>query len=238
MNISTILEICVRYAEENGHDFRTHCEGYCEPGYTDPESGLIVTGNWNSQRKLRRVWPIDRPDFLDFAEVDTDALEEWEDNTMPRIAAALEKAGIEIEWEDEWIECDDCYKLFRTSPDCYSWLPHFHMGDGYVTCHDCIEEDPADYLEEIEGDANHALTLSLDLEEFGYFQVGEERATGFHPGQNADPHEVASDLEKLGVTRFLFEITGKGQFDAHWQLWVHNEDRELLGEESEEPALA
>ena len=32
-----------------GHEFVTEVgmNGYAEPGYTDPESGIIVLGNWN-----------------------------------------------------------------------------------------------------------------------------------------------------------------------------------------------
>ena len=218
MNTGTILEVCQSHG-----DFRLH-EGYSEPGY-DSKKGTVATGNWNSLSKRRRRWPKELPEWLDVKE-GRDAIEEYTDDTMPRIAAILEKLDVEIEWEDEWVECDSCYKIVRTSPDSYSWLPSYWNGEGEVLCFECIQEDPSDYIEHLKGNPNAALTLDIDLEDHGYVRLDEETeyASGFHPGQTDDPHEIAKELDAQGVSDYIFEITGTGQFDTHFVVWVHKEN--------------
>ncbi len=57
-------------------DIEIFSEGYAEPGYTNPESGIVVAANWNHN-------------------FDTG------DKTMPQLAKVLEALSIEIEWSDE-----------------------------------------------------------------------------------------------------------------------------------------
>lgn len=199
MNISTILQILDR---QPGAYFQLHFEGYAEPGYNDPESGLITTGNWNPSGK---------------------------DNTMPRIGAILEKLGVELEWEDEWCECSECGKLVRTQPDSYSWTRSYWLHDGIgLYCQDCVLDDPEVYLEYLEGNPKTANTLDLDLGGQGYVKTEGEYENGFHSRQNDDPEVIAKSLRKLGINRFIFEIDGTGQFDIAFSVWVHKSEYSKL----------
>ena len=53
---------------------------------------------------------------------------------------------------------------------------------------------------------------------------------GFHPGQNDDPKKIANKLEENGVSRYLFSVDDKGQFDIHFSVYVHSDEVELAQE--------
>jgi hypothetical protein len=209
--------LCARlldYANRHGHDFNYSDRGYCEPGYTDPDCGIIAFGNWNSRDKCD--WSSGKRVVLE------------EDNTMPRIAEVLEKAGIEIEWEDEWETCSQCGKAFRTSPDSYGWQQHFWFCEDaceYV-CADCVNEDPSDYLEYLEGNDRHCMTFDVDLDEHGYVELQSGFEHGLHHGQAADPQKIAAALRSAGSERFIFVLDSTGQFDVHFSVWVHKDELE------------
>jgi hypothetical protein len=100
-----------------------HYNGYAEPGYSDPASGLIAIGDWN-----------DLTDWHDG--------QRWSVSNVPsRIAKLFEKLGIELEWCDEWVECSHCGKLVRCEPDEYYWKPFYTVGDGELWCHECEPEE-------------------------------------------------------------------------------------------------
>src|SRR5688572_25286225 len=80
-------------------------EKYVEPGYSDPESGVIATGNWNNRTKWNQATNTHTTT----------------DDTPGRVSKLLEKAGVELEWEDEWVSCGECGGLFRCSADSHGW---------------------------------------------------------------------------------------------------------------------
>lgn len=90
-----------------------------------------------------------------------------------------------------------------------------------MSCKECVLGDPAAFLESLEGDCNRADTLDVDIEAFGYCCISNDNETGFHPGQDADPHEIGRIMRAAGVDRFIFSIDNKGQFDMTWSVWVH-----------------
>lgn len=197
MNIATILGILDK---QPGAYFSLYSE-YAEPGYLDPESGMIALGDWNPRT-------FDSPGKQDLL--------------MPRIGAILEKLGAELEWEDEWCSCEECGKIFRTEPDSHSWTRSYwaHEGIGYY-CRDCVLDDPEEYLEYLEGNPRNADTLGIDLEEHDYTKVDEEYASGWYPGQTDDPKGIAEALQEAGIDRFIFKIDSTGQFDVCFSVWVH-----------------
>ena len=97
-------------------------EGYAEPGYDDP-AYLVLIDNWNQY-----------------------------DDHGTKLIKLLETCGCAIEWSDEWYDCQQCYKLVRTSADCYSWTPSYVMLNGCEpVCHECMSEDEgmqSDYVEQ------------------------------------------------------------------------------------------
>eukprot|EP00918_Siedleckia_nematoides_P069452 GHVU01151496.1.p2 GENE.GHVU01151496.1~~GHVU01151496.1.p2 ORF type:complete len:209 (-),score=36.71 GHVU01151496.1:621-1247(-) len=199
---TNMMNRVLRVAEERNFHVEW-AEGYAEPGYDTPEAG-VVFGDWND----RTSW---NPETRETTTLDA---------TPSRLARIFERMGLEVEWCDEWATCGECYRAVRTSPDCHSWLPSYLMGDGDLTCAECVESDPAPHLEAIEGDPNRGWTLDIDPALHGYERHEDGFETGFHSGQDADPHAVAAKLEAEGVTRYLFRIDGTGQFDMTWSVYV------------------
>jgi len=185
--------------------------GYAEPGYDDPECGIVAIGNWNSISRYDR----EEGKFNDI------------DDTPVKVGRLLEKLGAELEWSDEWDACVDCNKLVRTSPDSYGWQRSYADFAGEVMCLNCV--DPQEWLESIEGKSDRANTISaINPEDYGYVRVLDDLEHGFHVGQDADPAVIAKSMAKLGVKRFLFNIDDVGQFDMSFSLWVHEDERDLL----------
>lgn len=127
------------------------------------------------------------------------------------------------EWEDEWIECDDCHKIFRCSPDSYSWQMFGHIYDGFALCGNCM--DKQEYLESIENHPTMALTSTLkwhwgDLSQYGYELVQEGFENGFYPGQNDDPKKILADLLAVNPNeKYIFVMDGQGQFDIDFSIY-------------------
>jgi len=214
-----VLEIAAAMAEKldkerNSYSVRSHIEeiqlhfdGYAD-GSSAGESGIIATGNWNTitkyDEKVKRCVDVC--------------------NLPKRVGDIFEKMGIEIEWSDEWSTCGNCYKLIRTSPDSYSWQPDFWLGDGEITCGDCVKEDPSGYIEYLDGNDETCMSIDVDLEEHGYSKLNEDSfESGWFPGQNDDPKQVAKELREKGVDHFIFVKDENSQFYSKWSVWVLNE---------------
>lgn len=136
----------------------------------------------------------------------------------------LEEGGYSCEWSDEWIQCDDCGKAFRSSPNSYRWEMYGYISeDGDVICGDCI--DMPSYLESIENRPRKALTCALlykhkPIEQYGYELVKDGFENGFYEGQNANPEEIlAAALVFNPQGRYVFVIDGQGQFDIDFSLY-------------------
>lgn len=177
-------------------DFTTAQE-YGEPGYSTDKS-LILLANWNQLTKseLRAVESV-----------------------------------AEIEWSDEWITDDDGVRCYRTSTDSYGWQSSILWGDGYfVPVFDLSEGEELvseleslGYLCEVGDKPQKALPSNVPASkmESAFELVSDDNETGFHPGQDASPEKI---LAKLSPSRrYVFRISGKGQFDTTWQVWAEKD---------------
>jgi len=201
------VQTILRAAGDFGEEVFLCGNGYAEPEYDDPESGIIATGNWNDKDRYvngkRRVV----------------------DNTPSRVGDLLQKLGVEIEWDDEWTTCDECGKLVRTTGNSYCWQKSYvDFGCGDI-CDVCLLHDDLlleEYLQSIEGEHGKCCTLqSVDLEDAGYRLIEDGFEHGLHYGQDASPEKIADILRDRGVDRFLFSLDSVGQFDANFSVWVH-----------------
>ena len=184
---------------------------YGEPGYTDPECGVIATGNWNTITK----WKEETNQF--------DTI----DATISRVSKLFEKLGVEMEWSDEWTDCHDCSALVRTSPDSYCWRPSYVIYDGGLYCLECL--DGAEHLLNLEGnDQNCNVLESVDPKEHGYLLIEDDFQHGMHYGMDAAPPNIAKVLRKVGVNRFLFNQEEQSQFYIAFSVWLHEDEKELL----------
>jgi hypothetical protein len=199
-------------------EIQLHFDGYAEPGYTDPECGIVATGNWNKIDDYNKE--TNKHDLV---------------SDLPgRIFDIFEKMGIEGEWSDEWSECTECNKLVRTSPDSYSWQRSYWFPEdsGEIICRECVKNDPEEYLRAHEGCTTSCITIDeIDPADHDYVKVNEDSyESGWHPGQTDDPKTVAAWLHNQGVKRFLFRLDSVGQFDSRWSVYVHKDEDEYLKE--------
>ena len=177
---------------------------YAEPGYS--YDGPIALGNWNDITKWN----------------EETSKSETVDDTPSRVAKLLEQAGVALEWSDEWICCDECGKIFRTSPDCYAWQMSGVWDEMGSICADCLADDPSDHLERLEGKNTRCNTISsIDPSKHGYARLNLDFENGFHPGQTDDPRKIGQALKNAGIERYLFDLTGTGQFDVSFAVYVH-----------------
>jgi hypothetical protein len=171
-----------------------HFDGYAEPGYSDPESGIVALGNWNGA-------------------------------ICSRVRKLFEKMGVECEWSESWDYCDACGKLVRTSPNGYGWLASYLLKDsGNCTCHECLLQDPEKYLALLEDNADKAITLDVNPEDYGYKLYASNQETGCHPGQCSDPRAFAKELRAKGKSRFVFKIDASEQFTLVWSVYLHESE--------------
>jgi hypothetical protein len=186
-------------------------EGFAEPGYDDPKSGVIALANWNN---------VTRYDGHEFHVID---------DAPSRVASLLEKLGVELDWSDEWCICDGCHKAIRTQANSYRWQPSYaDDGSGTILCHECIEADPSDYLRSLEGCSDRCATIDLDLEGAGYKLLADDYQHGLYGGQSDRPGLVADALREQGVDRFIFKLDSTGQFDLSFSVWVHESEIGLI----------
>lgn len=121
---------------------------YAEPGYTEPECGLIAFGNWNGVD-----YPVDGPPQQYHWRTTA------EDNGVKRLGDLFERLGVSIEWSDEWSTCGDCGKAVRTSPDSYGWTPAYNeklLNSGGFYCLECEPDknECGECGEELDKDCN------------------------------------------------------------------------------------
>lgn len=174
------------------------CPEYGERGYSAPEGGILFC-NWN--------------------------------NVSKRVCAYLEEAGYELEWSDEWYVDYDNGKAWRTSPDSYSWVCAIRYTEhGVLTPDDPIEDWITDTEMTDHGHTPSALPdwiTEEDLIEQGYERHNGRFESGFYPGQNDDPKEVAKLMfSELDAEAVVFRIEGCGQFDLHWQAWFRRAEEQ------------
>lgn len=217
---------------------------YAEPGYSKTsEEHPILLANWNAQSIIETMHIRSGCIFIGEAQgylaeesnrvgwgipLRTQRVYLGKDATMERVGALAEKAGYSIEWSDQWDICGECDKVFRNTGDSYGWTMYGTYLDGVGDiCGDCIQEDPAEYLEHLEGNPRGAVTIDgIDLEAAGYKDINPEDSfqNGLYGGQCANPETIASSLHAADIFRFLFRIDSVGQFDVRFSCFIHEEE--------------
>jgi hypothetical protein len=139
-------------------------------------------------------------------------------NYFPRdLSSILERAGYEIEWEDEWTICNGCGNALRISPDSHSWQPSYLQNNDECYCLECLTEDD---IATLENTPKRAINLSnIDLSKYGYRELKCGYESGWHPGQNDDPEKIYNEFIAHGHKRLLFQINQVGQFDCSFCIW-------------------
>lgn len=178
--------------------------GYAEPGYNSPKHGWIAVGNWNTVSRYN------------------EATGKFEviDEAPARFAAALERLDVELEWCDEWVACDSCGLIFRTTADSYCWQKSGTIDENGCTCSACL--DPVEHLAALEAQDHRCNTIStIDFGDCGYRALDLSFENGLYGGQAADPKKIGAVLRACGISRYVFNLDSTGQLDISFSVWVH-----------------
>ena len=199
------VEWLLAIAERMRYEIRL-TDGCVEPRYDDKP---VAIGDWNSKTKYN-------PETREFKTLD---------DTMPRLAKLFGKLGYSVAGDDEWEVCEKCGKAFRTQPDYCSWKQSYWFEYCFYLCHECVKEDPTDYIESFVGDDRKAITLDIDLSEHG-FHLHKGGLEGGWCGGNDDPKTIAKGLRDEGIEDFVFVLDSTGKFDIEYSVWVRDEEEE------------
>lgn len=195
--VETLIEL--GYIEET-------CSNYGEPGYKlDNPNGFLVFGN---------IWCKER-DCTD------DSCHSVEAH-YPAEFAALEAAGAEFEWSDEWYVDSNADKAWRTQSDCYSWQSSITVTDGEILTPD---DDLEDWVQAVVNNPRSCLPSHVgtveQLAELGFVESECGFENGFHPGQTDDPKAIMKIIREGDPgAEVLFQLSGVGQFDVRFCVFV------------------
>lgn len=180
--------------------------GTIESGYGDDDT-VLVAGNWNSRRNALA----------------------WESQHPIRVANALESVGAECVWYDEWSQCSNCFRAFRTQPDSYSWTPSYiWANECEMVCAECVLGNPEPYIDEYVNQVK-VFPFDIPLSKYGFniWNIGRSYESGWHPGQDDDPGAIQEMiLEAHPDAEVLFELDAQGQFDMRFSAYYRIKQEE------------
>lgn len=218
--------------QDHSSDFASE---YGEPGYGSANTAGVFLGYyWCRCDAVREHYVDGRWTRLEDGETprgevrnDLHTLE----HHYPRLFAALEDQGYELEWSDEWYVDHETGKAWRTTGDSYSWQPSI-VWDGwgdYLTPDHGIDAWVEWALEEPTARCIPSRVWSAtDLEEAGFVQWEPDDPhtyeNGWHPGQTDDPAAIVTEIhEQAGDdVQVVFLLDSTGQFDIHFSAWTRD----------------
>ena len=148
--------------------------GYANDGFPACPNGLIAA-DWNEQHG---------------------------DQTMRRLGNILEKMGVELDWSDSVIGCDQCYLAINTQPQTMCDYPHYFMGDGWVLCESCVKSghELARYCDET-AEAGRIDQFCVEPPGETWISLGELEShylnENRHYGRNTIPDSVGLDVRDM-----------------------------------------
>lgn len=138
-----------------------------------------------------------------------------------------ELLGVEVVFSDEYTTCSDCHHVIRTSPDSYHWQPNFYVGDGFIVCSECFNDDEyyqEEYLEDKINNPKQAvngLMTEEQIEELGFKKLDNEYERGLY-NINDNPETIYKALSK-DFEEVLFYINNVEQFRINFIAFVRGE---------------
>lgn len=185
-----------------------------EPGYDSGE--FFVTGNWNPKRFPRHSEPP-----LTFAE-----------SMFSQLFDTFESWGIELGWCDEWEQCSQCEKAYRTSGDSYSWQPSMAFIAAESVCNECIRNNHEFFsfvIREAINNPNFAFTYldATDMVNAGFTQWEPDNEQTYYSGwfehMTDDPKKILNFiLEALPEAEVVFLLDEASQFYSKFSAWFRN----------------
>lgn len=126
----------------------------------------------------------------------------WNGRYASRLGNIFEKLGLEIEWSDEWGECEDCYKIVRTEPSGFYWTPAYFLGEsGTFVCKSCFNGSMSSILFK-EACDHKEVYIPWELEEEDFVCVAGTRVP-------EGVEEVYQLLDDLGIRYYFTQRSGE-----------------------------
>lgn len=208
----TISAICERFGW-------SYCNEYGEPGYGGVNTTYVILGDY----WLRG--PKDENGKSGLSSVGR----KW-----PRLFQQLADQGVELEWEDEWVDID-C-KAYRTQGDSWGWVPSYAISEcEFITPESDLDEWIA------YGKNNHRVcindrqvsNMAAKLTAAGWTRQPEDEdfANGWFPGQNDTPETIDAELRRIyGDIDVIFALTENSQFYIKFAAFWKPVDNDTDGE--------
>ncbi|RLF26234.1 MAG: hypothetical protein DRN14_07165, partial [Thermoplasmata archaeon] len=142
-------------------------------------------------------------------------------NGMPDgILNIITSNGYVIEWSDEWVQDYEDDKLYRSSPDSWSWEPSFFFSDEGVHG---IEGNEELYISTMIGEPHKLLSAEIDPGKYGFVDLeGVCHETGWY-GKIEDPADIFDFFEDE-YSEMVVQTCSRGQFSINWKVWGRNTD--------------
>lgn len=194
MNITQCrTDLILRVLQES--HYAEWCERYGEPGYSDPERGIIFC-NWNPIPK--RIYA-----YLEEAGYSLEWSDEWTIDYANN--KAYRHSPDSYGWIQQFVYTEDG-ELLTPDDSIDEWLEEFQMTDKahpHRALPDWITEE--------------------DLTERGYSKIGDDYESGFHPGQTDDPRKIAERAFESGARSVVFRVKENSQFYVVFQGYSKSE---------------
>lgn len=183
------IEECLEFLQDK-HSAEW-CGHYGEPGYQDPEKGIIFA-NWNNVSKNMQSW-------LEKAGYELEWSDEWViDYSNDK---AYRSQPDSYSWECQFIVGDGDY-IF---PD-----------DGAQAFIDALSNDTWN----ARWGCLPSWVSNVDLADAGYSLVEGRLEHGWHPGQTDTPEEQAKKAFADGAERVVFRKVENSQFYVVFECWA------------------
>lgn len=207
---------------------------YGEPGYSKgfgaDDDAVVLLGNYwchcangpdrERAEETARKNGYDRPHYLHGLECH-----------YPRVFAALESRGCQLEWCDEWVVVNG--RAYRTEPDSYSWQRSVVLNPDsceYLV----VGEDPDAWIDFAVNDSDRCLMAEsvshAELESRGFREQTCELENGWY-GREDNPAEIFAAIREDDPTAdVLFQLSYVEQFRISFCVWVRPADWEERAE--------
>lgn len=187
-------EIVLNYLQDK--HYAEWCGEYGEPGYQDPEEGIVFC-NWNNVPK----WV---GEYLEEAGYECEWSDEW---------------IIDYDYGKAYRTSPDCYSW---QPQIMFTDGDFLTPDDPIEdwLQECWIQSPNDRLRALPSWITHK-----DLEEHDFKKHNGVFETGWHPGQTDEPVDTARKIFKNDkVHEVVFRIVENSQFYIVWEAWYREDE--------------
>ena len=191
------IESAIRYLSEK--HYAEFANEYGEPGYSNPERGIILA-NWNNV-------PKGLADWLEKLGYDLEWSDEWTID-YNHGCKAYRTAPSGYDWQSSVMVTDDG-ELLTPDDDAGEWINECAMTDKGQPCRVLPDR-----------------ITPADLEHAGFRLFEGDKESGFFPGQTDNPKEAAQRAFAAGALRVVFRKTEQSQFYIKWEAYAEWEESE------------